>query len=103
MANWCESKYVLREIREKASDSLKNCHAKPLQIIQISEHICKTHVSLVRIPERITLRALPGLLGWVGMAEWHFQGAAGLALALIQAQISVPGLPESLWVTWEVG
>ena len=31
------AKDVLREIREKASDSLKNCHPKPLQIIQISE------------------------------------------------------------------
>lgn len=71
MANWCESKDVLREIREKAYDSLKNCHAKPLQIIQ---HICKTHVSLVRIPERITLKALPGLLG---RRDW-WEGQGGI-------------------------
>lgn len=103
MANWCESKDVLREIREKAYDSLKNCHAKPLQIIQISEHKPRLPSEDSRGDNTQSFAGTAGTQGSMGRAEWHFQGAARFALARIQAQISSAQVCLSHCGNWQCG
>lgn len=103
MANWCESKDVLREIREKAYDSLKNCHAKPLEIIQISEHKPRLPSEDSRGDNTQSFAGTAGTQGSMGRAEWHFQGAARFALARIQAQISSAQVCLSHCGNWQCG
>lgn len=100
MANWCESKDVLREIREKAYNSLKKCRVKPLQIIQISQH--KPRFPSEDSREDNT-QSFAGTQGSVGRAGWYFQGAARFALALIQAQISSAQVCLGHCGNWQCG